>query len=181
MKKLSKNFDVEQCDMFKFKGRVYTEQPRWTEIKYYLYNEEDGSYTAVLKRDSIIFLMFIMLVVTMFLGFLITTTEPKEHIVRISDTIYASNGTVGLNAQNAETNEDTITLQLFTKDDVALTEPVVLNPGESVGYVDLLVHARVGSAMCNLKYTVKDKYIPITKKFDVLLIVQEDSQEGAEE
>lgn len=181
MKKLSKKFEVEECDLFKFKGRIYTEQPRLTQVKYYLFNEDDNSYVAVLKRDSIVFLTVLLLITAISLGVIVSTVEPREHIVTISDTVYASDGKVGLNAANIDTNDVDIYLQLLTKDGVELTDTVKLQPGQSVGYVNLLTDVGIGSKMCELSYTIKVKSIPVVKKFDVLLVVEEDVQKGITE
>ena len=97
-----------------------------------------------------------------------------QHMVNITQTIFARNGILGWNILNEETNKQSIVLTL-EKDGIPIVDTVTLSPGQSVGNVRIYNSVKKGTQSCQLVYEVlseEDSERSSIIRYDIILIVE---------
>lgn len=170
MKKVSKNFDVSECSLYKYGSRYLTERPKNTKLKHYLYDDKESIYIGVVRRNLRIpeILLFSIIVINLVL---LIIYNKVGHEINITDTIYYKEGVIGLNIMNDKSNADSITVTL-SDNGKQLIEPITVEVGKSVGNVEALTELDKGSYLCVLDYTINGEYTSTNKTFEILLIAQ---------
>lgn len=156
--------------MFRIKGRVFLEKPKGYYIKKYVKEVDTGCVYAIMKKNR--YLLHILLVVLLVLVSYLAYIQPKvKHTVNYPSKVYVHGNVVGLNVENAIVNKYAIKVRLV-KDKVALTDWVELDPGESVGNVELTtkLDSKSSSSMCYIEYDIVGTLLNNNDAYSVLVI-----------
>ena len=87
MRRVSKKFEVSNCNLYKYHRRQFMTIPKHMIVKYYLYDEDQRIYIGVLKRKTYFIELVLVLCIIANIVFL-SDHKAQKHIVNVPNTMY---------------------------------------------------------------------------------------------
>lgn len=159
MKKITNKFRPREC-LYKLGNKVYLSQPNKTKIKYYV--EQDGVYTAILKRDFNVLVIIALFCIIASIYFKLTNNFIYINI-KCPTTMHLADNVLSLDLQN---NSDyNINYKVLYNSDVISNGMVKAN--ESYSNVDC--EYSISSGNYSGKLIVE--YAGYVKESNILIVV----------